>query len=124
MTYGKFAFHGTGLGFLGTWLINMLLCVVTFGLYGPWACVAILKWLAGNTTIDGQRLVFRGTGIGFFGQYLLILVLTVITLGIYSPWGYCRLMRWMTENTSFADAPGNAFPVSAARPSLETAMAP
>ena len=106
MAHGKIEFHGNGIQFLGTWLLNMLLIAITLGLYTPWAFVSMQKWISKNTAVQGQQLTFKGSGAGFFGQYLLIAFLTVITFGIYGPWGFCRFMRWQTHNTYFAD-PGD-----------------
>ena len=102
MPQGKFEFHGSGLGFLGQYILSLILCIITFGLFIPWAYTTAQKWLCQHTTIDGRPLTFKGSGIGFFGEYLLIVFLTVITFGLYAPWGYCRFMRWQTRNTYFA----------------------
>ena len=102
MPQGKFEFHGSGLGFLGQYILSLILCIITFGLFIPWAYTTAQKWLCQHTTIDGRPLTFKGSGVGFFGQYLLIVFLTVITFGLYAPWGYCRFMRWQTRNTYFA----------------------
>ncbi|MEQ1692541.1 MAG: DUF898 family protein [Gemmatimonas sp.] len=107
MASGKFEFHGSGLALLGIWLLNVILCVVTLGLYVPWAYVSFQSWFAKNTSIDSRRLTFKGSGARFFGQYLLIVFFTLITLGLYTPWGICRLRNWQTRNTYFADAGDN-----------------
>jgi uncharacterized membrane protein YjgN (DUF898 family) len=106
MASGKLEFRGTGLGLLGIGILNLVLCVITVGLYGPWAYVSVQRWYCKYTLIDGRPLTFKGTGAGFFGQYLLICLLTLLTLTIYTPWGICRLRRWQTANTYFAD-PGD-----------------
>ena len=103
----KFDFHGSGIGYVGQWILTVILCVGTFGLFTPWAFVMGQKWLCQNTTIDGRQLTFKGTGAGFFGQYLLILFFRVITFGLYIPWGFCRIMRWKTRNTYFAGVGDN-----------------
>lgn len=107
MASGSFVFHGKGLGLLGLWILNVVLCAITLGLYFPWAYVSIQHWQCKHTIVDDRRLTFRGTGIGFFGQYLLIVFLSLITLGLYVPWGLCRFLRWQTQNTYFADAGDN-----------------
>ncbi|MBA7517372.1 hypothetical protein ES705_09425 [subsurface metagenome] len=104
MPTGKFEFRGKGGGYLWLVIWTSFLCLITSGLFYPWAFCASQKWIAEHTSIDEKQLVFKGTGIGIFGTWLLILLLSVITLGIYAPWGYCRLMRWKTNNLYFAEA--------------------
>ena len=104
MPTGKFEFHGKGGSYLWLVIWTTFLCIITGGLFYPWAFCASQKWIAKSTSIDEKQLVFKGTGGGVFGTWLLIVLLSVITAGIYIPWGYCRLMRWKTNNLYFAEA--------------------
>jgi uncharacterized membrane protein YjgN (DUF898 family) len=47
-------FTGTGLDFLGLVLVGMLLCMVTFGIYGFWFAVKILKWQTDNLPVAAE----------------------------------------------------------------------
>jgi uncharacterized membrane protein YjgN (DUF898 family) len=72
-------FSGSGSEYFRIWIVNLLLILVTFGIYMPWAKVRRLKYFYGNTRIDGDALDFhgeaqkmlRGTLIAgvFFGVY-------------------------------------------------------
>ncbi len=104
MAYGKFEFNGSGLGFFWLFIWTTVLSIVTLGLSFPWTASATMRWVMGNTTIDGKQLCFKGTGMGFFGNWLLIIILTFVTIGIYTPWGACRITRWAINNTYYAEA--------------------
>ena len=107
MAHGTFEFRGKGIGYFWTYLVNVILIVITIGIYSPWAYVSVQRWICRHTYVDGKQLTFRGSGAGFFGTYLLVAILTVITLGIYGPWGACRILRWQTNNQFFADTGDN-----------------
>ena len=71
----RFTFHGSYMQYLGLSLYNLLLTVITLGLYYPWAKCAIRKFLLQETEIDGSRLEWHGTGKemfkGFIKAYLI-----------------------------------------------------
>lgn len=71
-------FMGTGGEYFGIWIINILLLVVTLGLYFPWARVRRLKFFAGNTDVGGHRLEFTGVAKQMFAGFSLALVGFVI----------------------------------------------
>jgi uncharacterized membrane protein YjgN (DUF898 family) len=81
----KLSFYGQGSKLFSIYLVNMILTVVTFGLYYPWAKVAIMKYMYEETELEGSRFIFHGTGkemfIGFIkavaifgGTYALIVL--------------------------------------------------
>jgi len=79
----KFTFHGSYTQYLGLSLYNLLLTVVTLGLYYPWAKCAIRNFLMQETEVDGSRFEWHGTGKemfkGFIKAYLIFgtLLLTI-----------------------------------------------
>ena len=84
--------------------IQMLLSVLTLGIYLPAAYIKIYRYLVGHTEIQFEqkaqgRLGFQGqTGRGFgllWGQTLL----TIITLGVYTPWALAKVGKWFLSNT-------------------------
>lgn len=78
-------FWGEGSKLFGIFIVNMLLTLVTLGLYYPWARAATLKYLYQETEFEGSRFTFHGTGkemflgfikaIGIFGGLYLVLIL-------------------------------------------------
>jgi uncharacterized membrane protein YjgN (DUF898 family) len=53
-------FTGTGGEYFRIWIVNLLLIMITFGIYYPWAKVRKLKYFYNNTHIDGHALEFHG----------------------------------------------------------------
>jgi len=83
---------------------QMLLTLVTLGIYSPAACLKIYGYFVERTALSrgGQeigRLGFEGgIGKGFgliWGQSLL----SIITLGIYLPWAYAKIGAWIASTT-------------------------
>jgi uncharacterized membrane protein YjgN (DUF898 family) len=75
--------------------LEMLLSVITVGIYTPLAMLRIYKYFTDRTTavsIDGE---FRfGYDIDQLNDFLFIWgqsLLMIITLGIYYPWAFCKI---------------------------------
>ncbi|MEM6295784.1 MAG: DUF898 family protein [Myxococcota bacterium] len=100
----RIEFTGTGGELFVTYLVGMLLTMVTFGIYTPWFMCKLIKFATDNTQAvapDGTRyrLNFDGTGGELFVTYLIGIILTQITLGIYTPWFLCKITKWAYSNT-------------------------
>jgi uncharacterized membrane protein YjgN (DUF898 family) len=84
--------------------IQMLLSLLTLGIYLPAAYIKIYRYLAEHSEIHARdrlegRLGFRGqTGRGF-GLLWVQMILTIITLGVYTPWALAKVGRWFLSNT-------------------------
>jgi len=46
----RLKFHGTGIGLFGRWIIWVLLCIITIGIYAFWLSIAMEKWKIKNTS--------------------------------------------------------------------------
>jgi uncharacterized membrane protein YjgN (DUF898 family) len=84
--------------------VQMLLSVITLGIYLPAAYIKVYRYLAGRAEIRVERKAeagfgFRGqTGRGFgllWGQLLL----SAITLGVYAPWALAKVGKYFLSNT-------------------------
>jgi uncharacterized membrane protein YjgN (DUF898 family) len=53
-------FTATGSEYFRIWIVNLLLILVTLGIYLPWAKVRKLRYFYSNTWIDGDALDFHG----------------------------------------------------------------
>lgn len=76
------AFHGTGGGLFLLILKNVLLTLLSFGVYAAWATTARRKYVWQNLEFHGQRLVYHGTGRELFGGYLKVLAGYALFLGV------------------------------------------
>lgn len=75
----RFAYFGKGSEFAIIFLKNLLLTIITLGLYYPWAKVERLKYHYQSTELDKSRFAFHGTGKevfkGFIKVYIFLLIL-------------------------------------------------
>lgn len=71
-TSHRFRFHGTGNSFFLLILKNVLLTLVTLGIYAAWAKTERRKFVWQNTEFHGQRFLYRGTGEELFIGYLKV----------------------------------------------------
>ncbi|TDP71709.1 YjgN family protein [Roseateles toxinivorans] len=80
-------FSGSGSEYFRIWIVNLLLTVVTLGLYLPFAKARRLSYFYANTLIDGQALAFHGNPWRMFRGFLLLalLMLAYGVAGRFSP---------------------------------------
>jgi uncharacterized membrane protein YjgN (DUF898 family) len=93
----RFAFHGTGSALFVLVLKNMVLTLITLGIYLPWAKTERRTFLWQNIEIAGHRLRYHGTGRELFFGYLKLVLAYVVFIGV--PIGTKRV---------FGDSAGNA----------------
>jgi uncharacterized membrane protein YjgN (DUF898 family) len=55
------SFHGNGGTLFGIHVVNVLLTLITFGIYYFWAKTRIRAYLSGQTEIEGDRFAYHGT---------------------------------------------------------------
>jgi uncharacterized membrane protein YjgN (DUF898 family) len=55
------SFHGAGGTLFGIHLVNVLLTLVTLGVYYFWAKTRVRAYLSGQTEIEGDRFAYHGT---------------------------------------------------------------
>ncbi|KQU76903.1 MULTISPECIES: YjgN family protein [unclassified Rhizobacter] len=80
-------FTGSGSEYFRIWIVNLLLTLVTLGLYFPWAKVRRLRYFHGNTLVAGHPLGFHGDPKKMLRGYLLVALLGVLytVAGSFSP---------------------------------------
>jgi uncharacterized membrane protein YjgN (DUF898 family) len=74
------SFNGRGGEYFRIWIVNLLLMVVTFGLYYPWAKVRKLRYFYTHTQVGGHALDFHGDPRKMLRGTLLMALL----FGLYS----------------------------------------
>ena len=65
-------FTGSGSEYFRIWIVNLLLIVVTLGIYYPWARVRKLRYFYANTLVGGDALGFHGNPKSMFRGYALM----------------------------------------------------
>ena len=85
----RVAFTGSGSEYFRIWSVNLLLILVTLGLYLPFAKARRIRYFYANTLIDGQALAFHGDPWKMFRGFVLLAVLmgTYGLAGHLSPTG-------------------------------------
>lgn len=102
---GKIAFTAEGGQLFGTFLVGMLLTMITFGIYSSWFQVKLMKFMSMHTEVSVGGRVYRGDFTGTGGDlFVLNLVgglLTMITFGIYMFWYLAKSFEFQFNNTVY-----------------------
>ena len=78
----RFTFSGEAREYFGIWIVNLLLTVVTFGLYSAWAKVRKKRYLYGNTLLDDAPFDYTAEPLTIFkGWCIAAALFTIYSLG-------------------------------------------
>jgi len=90
-----FDFRGTGGQYFRIWIVNLLLTILTLGIYSAWAKVRRLRYLYGSTSIAGSAFEYHGQpiqilkgrliAVGFFVIYAWVTQVWPLTILIFLP---------------------------------------
>lgn len=82
-----FYFYGTGTEYFKIWIVNLLLTIITLGIYSPWAKVRRLRYFYGNTELNDEPFDFTANPKRILlGRLIALGVYAVISvLGQFSP---------------------------------------
>lgn len=85
----RIEFTGSGSEYFRIWIVNLLLSIVTLGLYLPFAKARRLSYFYSNTLIDGHALAFHGNPWKMLRGFVLLAVLMAAygAAGHFSPVG-------------------------------------
>lgn len=119
--FTPFVFTGTGRQLFGIQFLNILLIVLTLGIWIPWARVRKRRFFYNNTRILGDGLDYLATGFDLFKGWIVVTVVLLIfyalpMLGIpflqegaslvlllVYPWALNRSMRFNARNLAWRD---------------------
>lgn len=116
-TKTPFQFTGKGGEYFGIWIVNLLLSIVTLGIYSAWAKVRRMKYFYNNTKIDGVGFDYHASPksilIGRVIAFVIFIVYAVLSrfsplmggllllaLFIATPWIIVRSMIFNARNSS------------------------
>jgi uncharacterized membrane protein YjgN (DUF898 family) len=114
----QFEFRGNAKEYFGIWIVNVLLTIVTLGIYSAWATVRRRRYFYGNTFLAGasfdyharplQILIGRIIVVALLVAYNLSLqILPIVGLVIFLafvfliPWFVMRGLRFNARVTSY-----------------------
>ena len=85
----KMSFEGSGFEYFKIWIVNILLTLITIGIYYPWAKVRNKKYFYENTMFEGKNFEYLATGAKLFIAYLIAIVVLFVysILGAILPFG-------------------------------------
>ena len=76
-----FSFSGTAKEYFGIWIVNLLLSIVTIGIYTAWAKVRRLRYFYGNTWLDGHNFEYHAKPMQILiGRIIVVVVLVVFNV--------------------------------------------
>ena len=112
-----FEFRGTAGEFFGIWIVNLLLTILTLGIYSAWAKVRTKRYFYGSTYVDNSAFEYHATPIQILigrliavGAYFVFLILSMIpfvalilalALFFVMPWLIVRSLRFNTRMSSY-----------------------
>ena len=102
-----FSFNGKAGEYFGIWIVNILLSVITLGIYSAWAKVRTKRYFYGNTKLDGSSFAYLASPIqilkgrliafAFFAVYATATSIWPITIWLFfilmfliAPWAIVR----------------------------------
>src|SRR5579859_4655647 len=111
-------FTGNGAEYFGIWIVNLLLTIVTLGIYSAWAKVRRLKYFYRHTEMAGSSFDFHGSPSKILIGRVIALVmliaynysvrlrspLTIVVLigiAVIMPWLLRNSLRFRLYNTSW-----------------------
>ena len=78
----RIRFTGSGSEYFGIWIVNVLLSVVTIGVWTAWAKVRRLRYFNGRTIVLGDPLEYHATGWMIFKGRALVLLALAASSGL------------------------------------------
>ena len=113
-----FSFHGGASEFFGIWIVNLLLTIVTLGIYSAWAKVRTTRYFYGNTQVDGHGFAYHAEPVKILiGRIIAVLIITFYSMSqlidpmvyvgltavllIAIPWLINRSLRFTARMTSY-----------------------
>ncbi|PKO57288.1 MAG: DUF898 domain-containing protein, partial [Betaproteobacteria bacterium HGW-Betaproteobacteria-19] len=113
-----FEFSGQGFEFFRIWIVNILLSIVTLGVYSAWAKVRTQRYFYGNTRLDGASFEYladpirilkgRLIAFGFLLVYMLAdqfvpvlgFILMLVLIGLF-PWVMVRSLAFRNHYSAW-----------------------
>ncbi len=73
-----FSFSGTAAEYFGIWIVNLILSIITLGIYTAWAKVRRLRYFYGNTWLDGHNFEYRAKPVQILIGRIVVVILLVL----------------------------------------------
>lgn len=114
----SFTFSGTGSEYFRIWIVNLLLSIITLGIYSAWAKVRRTTYFYNSTSVAGGSFDYHGNPVailkGRFVALMLILLYQfahrssgiaslpiLIVVGLGMPWLVWKSLQFKLYNSSY-----------------------
>jgi uncharacterized membrane protein YjgN (DUF898 family) len=114
----SFEFTGDGWEYFKIWIVNLLLTILTLGIYSAWAKVRRLQYFYRNTRLAGTGFDYHGTPVAIlkgrliaFGLFVvygvagelnpLLGIAMLLLIMVAMPWMIVRSLRFKLHNSSY-----------------------
>ena len=74
----NFSFTGTADAYFGIWIVNILLTILTLGIYAAWAKVRTNRYFYGHTNVAGANFDYLASPIMILKGYLIAVAIFII----------------------------------------------
>jgi uncharacterized membrane protein YjgN (DUF898 family) len=81
-----FEFTGSGAEYFRIWIVNLLLTLLTLGIYSAWAKVRRLRYFYGNTSVAGSAFEYHGQPIQILKGRLIAVAALILYSGATHLW--------------------------------------
>lgn len=85
--FARAAFTGSASEYFGIWIVNVLLTILTLGIYSAWAKVRRKRYFHGNTVLLGRAFEYHAKGSQILIGRLIVIgaIIAINVLGIIHP---------------------------------------
>jgi len=114
----RFSFTGTGAEYFRIWIVNLVLTILTLGIFSAWAKVRRLQYFYRNTHMGGSSFDYHGSpiailkgriiGLLLFAAYTfsfkfnpLLWLCVVLCIGLIMPYLLATSFRFRLYNSSY-----------------------
>jgi len=117
-----FVFSGKGFEYFKIWIVNILLTVVTLGIYSAWAKVRNKQYFYGNTYLDDVSFSYTANPVKILIGRIIALVFVIaysvagkisliagavmgVLFVVFLPWVVCKSLRFNARYSSYRNVP-------------------
>ncbi len=113
-----FEFTGNAREWFGIWIVNLMLSIVTFGIYSAWAKVRTKKYFYNHTFVEGRNFDYHATGEQIFKARVIVIVALIIyniisaalpLLGLFLALGLLIVIPWLVLRSMMFNARMSSF---------------
>ena len=73
-----FEFHGRGGEYFGIWIVNLLLTIITLGIYSPWAKVRTKRYFYGKTLLNNTNFAYLADPMAILKGWLIAVAVLIV----------------------------------------------